>query len=105
VGLERPLAAGHAGARGREPDAARRREPDRLRAGQRDRAITFYGSSFIADATGDKVAEAGRTEETVITATFDLDANRRMRSAWGSSATAARTCTARSSPWTARRPA
>jgi N-carbamoylputrescine amidase len=51
--------------------------------GSADRAITFYGSSFIADATGDKVAEAGRTDETVITATFDLDANRAMRSAWG----------------------
>jgi N-carbamoylputrescine amidase len=51
--------------------------------GSADRSITFYGSSFIADATGDKVAEAGRTEETVITATFDLDANRQMRSAWG----------------------
>jgi N-carbamoylputrescine amidase len=51
--------------------------------GSADRAITFYGSSFIADPTGNKVAEAGRDEETVITATFDLDATRQMRSSWG----------------------
>ena len=45
--------------------------------------ITFYGSTFIADATGAKVAEAGRDEETVLTATFDLDAARRDRHVWG----------------------
>ncbi len=48
-----------------------------------DREITFYGSSFIADPTGAKVAEAGRTEEAVIVATFDLTAIRQMRHAWG----------------------
>jgi len=45
--------------------------------------ITFYGSSFIADATGAKVAEAGREGEAVLTATFDLDELRAMRHAWG----------------------
>lgn len=45
--------------------------------------ITFYGSSFIADATGDKVAEAGRDDEVVLTATFDLAELRRQRNAWG----------------------
>jgi len=45
--------------------------------------ITFYGSSFIADATGAKVAEAAREGEAVLTATFDLDAGRRHRHAWG----------------------
>lgn len=45
--------------------------------------ITFYGSSFIADATGAKVAEAGRTGEAVLTAEFDLDALRTMRHGWG----------------------
>ena len=45
--------------------------------------ITFYGSSFIADATGAKVAEANREEETVLTATFDLDEIQAMRSSWG----------------------
>jgi N-carbamoylputrescine amidase len=45
--------------------------------------ITFYGSSFIADNTGAKVAEAGRDEEAVLTAEFDLDALRTMRLSWG----------------------
>jgi N-carbamoylputrescine amidase len=43
----------------------------------------FYGSSFIADARGDKVAELGRADEKVIVATFDLDALARTRAAWG----------------------
>ena len=38
--------------------------------------ITFYGSSFIADHTGGKIAEADRNEEAVLTATFDLDSHR-----------------------------
>jgi N-carbamoylputrescine amidase len=47
------------------------------------REITFYGSSFITDATGAKVAEADRTNETVLTASFDLDAIRELRHSWG----------------------
>jgi N-carbamoylputrescine amidase len=45
--------------------------------------LTFYGSSFIADASGEKVAEAPRDEQAVLTATFDLDALRASRAAWG----------------------
>jgi N-carbamoylputrescine amidase len=45
--------------------------------------ITFYGSSFIADQTGEKIAEADRATETVLTATFDLDAIEKQRRAWG----------------------
>jgi N-carbamoylputrescine amidase len=45
--------------------------------------MTFYGSSFIADPTGAKVAEADRRSEAVLTATFDLDAVRAQRHAWG----------------------
>ncbi len=45
--------------------------------------ITFYGSSFIADPTGAKVAEAPRDGEAVLTATFDLAAGRRDRHSWG----------------------
>ncbi|MEI9932375.1 MAG: nitrilase-related carbon-nitrogen hydrolase [Rhizomicrobium sp.] len=45
--------------------------------------MTFYGSSFIADETGGLVAEMGRTEEGIITATFDLDAIARARTSWG----------------------
>ena len=46
-------------------------------------ALTFYGSSFIADQTGAKVAEAGETGRAVITASFDLEAIRAQRAAWG----------------------
>jgi len=45
--------------------------------------MTFYGSSFIASHTGEKVAEADRESETVLTATFDLDAVARYRQSWG----------------------
>ena len=45
--------------------------------------MTFYGSSFIADSTGGKVAEADRQSQAVLTATFDLDLLRAQRHAWG----------------------
>jgi N-carbamoylputrescine amidase len=45
--------------------------------------MTFYGSSFIADETGAKVAEADRTSEAVLIHTFDLDAIRNQRAQWG----------------------
>ena len=45
--------------------------------------VTFYGSSFITDATGAKVAEAGRDDERVLIADIDVEANRAMRAAWG----------------------
>jgi N-carbamoylputrescine amidase len=44
---------------------------------------TFYGSSFIANHRGDKVAELGRTDEGVIVHTFDRAELRRTRAAWG----------------------
>ena len=46
-------------------------------------STTFYGSSFIADHTGAKIKEADRSGESVLTATFDLDAIREYRRAWG----------------------
>ena len=46
-------------------------------------ALTFYGSSFIAAHTGEKVAEADRSSEAVLTAQFDLDEVRRYRESWG----------------------
>ncbi|WP_436639195.1 N-carbamoylputrescine amidase [Microbaculum sp. FT89] len=52
-------------------------------AGKRDTSITFYGSSFIADWMGQKVAEADRSTETVLTATFDLDDIAARRASWG----------------------
>ena len=45
--------------------------------------MTFYGSSFIADHTGAKVAEANRTDEAIVTASFDLAKIRDYREAWG----------------------
>lgn len=45
--------------------------------------ITFYGSSFITDQTGQMLCEADRASETVLTATFDLDGIARQRQAWG----------------------
>ena len=44
---------------------------------------TFYGSSFIANHRGDKVAELGREEEGVVVHTFDRNQLRRTRAAWG----------------------
>jgi N-carbamoylputrescine amidase len=52
-------------------------------AGRKGTELTFYGSSFIADSTGAKAAEANRTDETILTATFDLDAIDAQRRAWG----------------------
>lgn len=46
-------------------------------------ALTFYGSSFITDETGEVLEDAGRTEEKVILHTFDLDAVEEMRFSWG----------------------
>ena len=43
----------------------------------------FYGSSFISDQRGEKVAEFGRKEEGFITAEFDLDEIRRNRASFG----------------------
>ncbi len=43
----------------------------------------FYGSSFIADHLGAKVVEATRTDETYLTATFDLDEIQDYRRGWG----------------------
>ena len=45
--------------------------------------MTFYGSSFIADHTGAKIAEANRVDETYLTARIDLDAARDYRQSWG----------------------
>jgi len=44
--------------------------------------IRFYGSSFIADSTGAKVAEADEEHEAVITAKFDLERNAELRNNW-----------------------
>ncbi|KJY81765.1 carbon-nitrogen hydrolase [Vibrio galatheae] len=44
---------------------------------------TFYGSSFITDHTGGKIAEAPREGEAIIYADIDLAATAKARHAWG----------------------
>ncbi len=73
---------GHAGAN-LMPLVAANRIGREVGAPAGGREITFYGSSFIADATGAKVAEASRAAEAVICAEFDLDALATMRRSWG----------------------
>ena len=46
-------------------------------------SLTFYGSSFITDATGELIASAGKTEEVILYAEFDLDALAQSRLEWG----------------------
>lgn len=45
--------------------------------------LEFYGSSFIAGPTGDKIVEADRSSENLLTATFDLDEVASLRRSWG----------------------
>jgi N-carbamoylputrescine amidase len=44
---------------------------------------TFYGRSFIADFTGEKIAEAGSDEEAVLVAALDLEKARTFRAGMG----------------------
>ena len=44
---------------------------------------TFYGHSFISNQRGEKVAELGRSETGVITASFDLAEVRKNRASFG----------------------
>ncbi|MEM7019732.1 MAG: N-carbamoylputrescine amidase [Pseudomonadota bacterium] len=45
--------------------------------------LSFYGSSFIADETGDIVQIADRETQSILLHTFDLDAIAEKRTAWG----------------------
>ena len=70
---------GHAGANmvpvgGRQPDW--HRNADGV-------SMTFYGSSFIANHLGALIADAGRADEQVLVAPFDLEACRDYRESWG----------------------
>jgi N-carbamoylputrescine amidase len=53
------------------------------REGSGAAAVTFYGSSFICDARGDKLAELGRAEEGIALATLDLAQLQRVRASMG----------------------
>lgn len=50
---------------------------------QEDYHIDFYGSSFIADPFGAKLAELNESVEGVLLHSFDLDRLEHLRSAWG----------------------
>ena len=52
-------------------------------AGRKGTDMTFYGSSFIANWDGSLLADANRTDETVLTADFDLDKIAETRRNWG----------------------
>ncbi len=75
----RRVMQGHAGANLMPLVASNRIGTEKGQAGE----MTFYGSSFIAGPMGEIVSELGRTEEGIITATFDLDEVARMRASWG----------------------
>jgi len=51
--------------------------------GAKGTSITFYGSSFIAGPTGEKLMEADRGTQTVLVHSFDLDEIAHMRASWG----------------------
>lgn len=70
---------GHAAANMLPLIASNRVDSEKGDAGE----LRFYGSSFIADETGALVAEAARDGEAVLVASFDLDACRERRAAWG----------------------
>ena len=49
----------------------------------REGHATFYGSSFAADPSGERLSEGDRETETVLYADLDLDAARRFRAGFG----------------------
>ena len=51
--------------------------------GNQKSALTFYGSSFITDATGEVVEKMDRESEGFIMHKFDLDEMERERRSWG----------------------
>jgi len=51
--------------------------------GGQSSVLRFYGSSFITDDTGELVSSAGREEQTVLLASFDLDLIAENRLNWG----------------------
>ncbi|MDE2350957.1 MAG: N-carbamoylputrescine amidase [Alphaproteobacteria bacterium] len=75
----RRVMQGHAGANYVPVIASNRIGTEKGQAGE----MIFYGSSFIADATGGLAAELGRSAEGVIVASFDLDEIATMRASWG----------------------
>ena len=75
----RRVMQGHAAANCMPLIAANRIGVEKGQAGE----LTFYGSSFVADATGAVVTELGRNEEGTAVATIDLDEITKLRASWG----------------------
>jgi N-carbamoylputrescine amidase len=73
---------GHAAANLMPLVASNRVGTERARGGPAGLQLDFYGSSFIADASGGIVAEAPRSGEAVILARFDLAELARARAGW-----------------------
>lgn len=46
-------------------------------------SLNFYGSSFITDYTGAKIAEASRDKEEIVYADIDIEENQKQRHYWG----------------------
>ena len=63
--------------------------------GNQSSALTFYGSSFITDATGEVVEQMDRVTEGFILHSFDLDELESERKSWGCSGTGGRRCMGR----------
>lgn len=57
-------------------------KPTDANGGQKS-SLTFYGSSFITDETGEFVAKASRDKEEILINQVDIEAVRTMRTSWG----------------------
>lgn len=57
-------------------------EPSGENGGQSS-SLTFYGSSFMTDATGEILQSASRDREEILLQTYDLEALRKERLSWG----------------------
>ncbi len=57
-------------------------EPTEANGGQKS-SLTFYGSSFICDETGQIILQAGRDEDAILVEEFDLDNIDKERLDWG----------------------
>lgn len=57
-------------------------QPSEENGGQSS-SLRFYGSSFLTDETGELIEKAGREEEAVLLATYDLDKGAQERLDWG----------------------
>ena len=79
----RRVMQGHAVANVMPVAAANRIGHEGADAGLNGPGQTFYGSSFLADHRGDLLAAFERTDEGVLTATYDLDFLHTHRAAWG----------------------